>query len=94
LLGIHKIIAKSALKFESKGWVLKKRDEQHLEAAQMKFFKNLLGITKLDKQKHQSVREKTGAQNIVQEIKRYQKKWLQHVQRMDTNRIPKESTTI
>ena len=26
---------------------------------------------------------KTGAQNIVQEIKQYQKKWLQHVQRMD-----------
>ena len=32
---------------------------------------------------------KTGAQNIVKEIKQYQKKWLQHVQRMDTNRIPK-----
>ena len=29
-----------------------------------------------------------GAQNIVKEIKQYEKKWLQHVQRMDTNRIP------
>ena len=35
-------------------------------------------------------REKTGAQNIVKGIKQYQKKWLQHVQRMDTNRIPKQ----
>ena len=35
--------------------------------------------------------EKTGAQNIVKEIKQYQKKWLQHVQRMDTNRIPKQA---
>ena len=34
---------------------------------------------------------KTGAQNIVKEIKQYQEKWLQHVQRMDTNRIPKQS---
>jgi len=33
---------------------------------------------------------KTGAQNIVKEIKQYQNKWLQHVQRMDTNRIPKQ----
>ena len=33
---------------------------------------------------------KTGAQNTVKEIKQYQKKWLQHVQRMDTNRIPKQ----
>ena len=35
--------------------------------------------------------KKTGAQNIVQEIKQYQEKWLQHVQRMDTNRLPKQA---
>ena len=35
--------------------------------------------------------EKTGAQNIVKEIKQYQEKWLQHVQRMDTNRITKQA---
>jgi hypothetical protein len=38
--------------------------------------------------------EKTGAQNIVKEIKQYQKKWLQHVQRLGINRIPKTSTAI
>jgi len=31
---------------------------------------------------------------IVKEIKQYKEKWLQHVQRMDTNRIPKTSNTI
>ena len=41
-----------------------------------------LGITKLDNGKNQCIREKTGAQSIVKEIKQYQKKWLQHVQRM------------
>ena len=35
--------------------------------------------------------EKTGAQNIVEEIKQYQKKWLQHVQRMNRNRIRKQA---
>ena len=35
--------------------------------------------------------KKTGAQNIVQEIKQYQNKWLQHVQRMDTDRLPKQA---
>jgi hypothetical protein len=57
----------------------------------MKFFSHLLGITKLDKEKNQCIREKTGAQSIVREIKQYQKKSLQHVQRMDTNRIPKQA---
>ena len=79
------------MKSGSEAWVLSKREEQRLEAAQMKFLRQLLGITKLDKEKNQCIREKTGAQNIVKEIKQYQKKWLQHVQRMDRNRIPKEA---
>jgi len=64
------------LKSGSKTWVQKKREEQRLEAAQMKFWRHLLGITKLDKEKNRCIREKAGAQNIVKEIKQYQKKWL------------------
>jgi len=57
----------------------------------MKFLRHFLGITKLDKERNQCVREKTGAQNIVKEIKQYQKKWLQHVQTMDRNRLPRQA---
>ena len=88
---MDKITTKAALKFGSEAWVLKKREEQRLEAAQMKFLRHLLGITKLDKENNQCIKEKTGAENIVKEIKQYQEKWLQHIQRMDTNRIPKQT---
>ena len=64
-LRIHNITAKAALKFGSEAWVLKKREEQRLEVAQMKFLRHLLGITKLDKENNRCIREKTGAQNIV-----------------------------
>jgi hypothetical protein len=57
----------------------------------MKFLRHLLGITKIDKEKNQCIRGKTGAENIVKEIKQYQEKWLQHIQRTDTNRIPKQA---
>ena len=43
---------KATLKFGSEAWVLKKREEQRLEAAQTKFLRHLLGITKLDKEKN------------------------------------------
>jgi hypothetical protein len=42
-----------ALKFGSEVWVLKKREEQLLEAAQMKFLRHLLGIAELGKEKNQ-----------------------------------------
>jgi 2-keto-3-deoxy-L-rhamnonate aldolase RhmA len=70
---------------------MKKREEQRLEVEQMKFLRHLLSITKYDKDKNQCIREKMGAQNIVQEIKQYQKKWLLHVQRMNTNRMPRQA---
>ena len=46
------------VKFGSKACVLKKREEQRLEAAQTKFLRHLLGITKLDREKNQCIREK------------------------------------
>jgi len=64
-LRIHNITAKAALKFGNEAWILRKREEQRLEAAQMNFLRDVLGITKLDKEKNQCIREKTGAQNIA-----------------------------
>ena len=43
---------------EVKAWVLKKREEKRLEAAQIKFLRHLLGITKVDKEKNQCIRRK------------------------------------
>lgn len=53
-LRIYNITAKMVLKFSSEAWVLKKKDEQGLAASQMKFVRQLLGITKLDQEKNQS----------------------------------------
>ena len=60
-LRIYNITAKAALKFGSEAWVLKKREEQRLEAARTKFLRHLLGIIKLDKEKNQCIRQKNGS---------------------------------
>jgi len=51
----------------------------------MKFLRHLFGKTKLDKERNQCIRGKTGEQNIAKEIKQCQEKCPQHVQRMDTD---------
>ena len=45
-LRIHNITAKAALKFGSEAWVLKKREKQRLEAAQMRIFETMTGNNK------------------------------------------------
>ena len=58
---IYNITGKWAFKFGREVWVLKKREERRLEAAQMKFFKHLFEMTKLDKEKNKFIREKNGS---------------------------------
>jgi len=60
-LRIHNITAKVALKFGSEAWVMKKKEEQRSEAAQLKVLRHLLGITKLGKEKNQYIRGKNGS---------------------------------
>jgi hypothetical protein len=55
----------------------------------MKFLRHLPGMTKLYRERNQSVREKLGVQNAVLDIKQHQREWLQHVERMGRDRIPK-----
>ena len=49
------------MKFRSEALVLRKREEQRLEAAQTTFLRHLLRITKLDKEKNRCIRGKNGS---------------------------------
>ena len=46
-LRIHNITVKAALKFGNEAWVLKNREEQRLEAAQVKSFETLTWNNKI-----------------------------------------------
>jgi len=93
-LRIHNITAKVALKFYSEAWLLRKGHEQNLEASPMKFLIHPLGIFKLDWERKQSIRDKLGVQNTVQEIHWYQQKWLQHLKRMERTGYPNRHYSI
>ena len=62
-LRIHNSTARAVLKFCNEAWVLKKRDEHKLKASLMELLRHLLGITKLDRERNPSVRDKLGVQN-------------------------------
>jgi len=67
-LRIHNITAKAALKFGSEAWGTEEKRGTTFRSRTNEILRHLLGI-KLDKEKNQCIKEKTGAQNIVKEIK-------------------------
>jgi hypothetical protein len=61
-------------------WIINQRDAQKLEAAQMRFLRPLLGLTTLDWQRNPDIRNRLKVDNIAEDIKLYQKKWLDHLE--------------
>jgi hypothetical protein len=54
----------------------------------MRFLRPLLGLTRLDRQRNSDIRNRLKVDNILEDTL-YQKNWIDHLKRMDTNRIPK-----
>jgi hypothetical protein len=49
----------------------------------------MLGLTRLDHQRNEVIREKLKVKSIVSEIDEYSKNWKSHVERMENFRFPK-----
>jgi hypothetical protein len=88
-LRIHNIASKAALCYGSEVWIINRRDTQKLEAAQMRFLRPLLGLTRLDRQRNSDIRNTLKVDNILEDIISYQKNWIDHLKRMDRNRVLK-----
>jgi hypothetical protein len=75
-LGIHNIISKATLRYGSELWIMNRKDQKQLGAAQMRFLRPLLDLTRRDRQRNIDVRNKLNQDDIVDEIRNYQQNWL------------------
>jgi hypothetical protein len=88
-LRLYNISSKAGLCYGSENWIVKKREAQKLEAAQMKLLRPLLGLKKMDRQSIPDIRNRLKVDSLVEDIKLYQKNWLDHLKRMDRSRLLK-----
>jgi hypothetical protein len=86
-LRLHNITSKASPCYGGENWIINNRDAKKLEAAQMKFLTPLLGLTRLDRQRNTDIRNRLKVKNRVEDIKLYQKKWLDHLERMDRSHL-------
>jgi hypothetical protein len=74
--------------YGSECWTLAKRQKSKLEAAEMRFLRSVAGYRLIDHRRNEDKREEIQIIDINSGIKDYQIKWLQHLERMERNRIP------
>ena len=66
------------------------KNDQTIQAAEMRFLRSIAGYTVLDKKRSCNIREQFGIFNINDKLMEYKINRREHIQRMDDNRLPKK----
>jgi hypothetical protein len=70
---------------------MQKRDMQKPQAAEMRFLRSVKGCTRLDKIRNKDTRKELGVFSINDIIRRHRQDWLEHVERTEEGRVPKQA---
>ena len=88
-LKIYNAIVVPQMTYGSETWTIKKTDENRLLVAEMSCLRQILGVSRLQKLRNKSIREKVGLQiNIIERIREKRLAWFGHVCRMKSNKWP------
>ena len=85
------MLARPSILCGSETWVTTKRDTTGLEAAEMRFVRSVTGYTRLDKIRNEVVRKELKISGIQDVRLKYKQNWINHLERMDNTRLPKNS---
>jgi len=88
---LYKVVARPSLLYGSETWVTTKRDMTRLEAAEMRFLRNVTGYTRLDKIRSEVIRKELEISGIQDVRFKYKQNWINHLERMDNSRLPKHA---
>ena len=88
-LKFYKMMAVPVLLYGSEFWTLTKKKEKMIETAEMRLLRNIAGYTRLDRKRNEDIRKQLNIFKLTDKIEIYRRKWIEHVQRMPEDRIPK-----
>jgi hypothetical protein len=69
-------------------WTIRKADEERLQAAEMKFMRKTAGFTLWDHKRNERILKNLKVEPIPKFIQNYRGNWMEHIERMDSSRIP------
>ena len=87
----YKYVARPTLLYGSETWVTAKRVMSRLEAAEMRFLGSVKGCTRLDKMRGEFIRKELLIPGIQDVRTKYKQNWINHLQRIDNNTLPKHA---
>jgi hypothetical protein len=77
------------LLYGSETWTIKARDAWRITAAEMKYMRRTAGYTWTDHKTNTQIAKELKLTPILDKLLEYKRNWIQHVNRMPRNRLPR-----
>jgi hypothetical protein len=77
------------LLYGSETWTIKARDARRITAAEMKYMRRKAGYIWTDYKTNAQIAKELKITAILDKLLEYKRNWIQHVNRMPRNRLPK-----
>jgi len=86
---LYNTLALPFLLYGSKTWTIKARDTRRITAAEMKYMRRTVGYTWTDYKTNAQIAKELKITSILDKLLEYKRSWIQHVNRMPRNRLPR-----
>jgi hypothetical protein len=77
------------LLYGSETWTIKARDTRRIRAAEMKYMRRTAGYIWADYKTNEQIANELKITQILDKLLEYKRNWIQHVNRMPCNRLPR-----
>jgi len=86
---LHNTLALPVLLYGSETWTFKASDGRRITAAEMKYMRRTAGYTWTDYRTNTQTAKELKITTILDKLLEYKRNWIQHVNRMPRNRLPR-----
>ena len=86
---LYNSLALPVLLYGSKTWTFKARDARRITAAEMKYMRRTTGYTWTDYKTNAQIAKELKITPILDKLLEYKRSWIQHVNRMPQNKLPR-----
>ena len=86
---LYNTLALPVLLYGSETWTIKARDARRITAAEMKYMRRTAGYTWTDYKTNLHIANELEITPVLDKLLEYKRKWIQHVNRMPRDRLPR-----
>lgn len=90
LVSIFKAVYRSSLTYGHETWILTERTRSRVQAAEMRFLRRIVGVTRMDRIRNTSIREALDLEPLLLFTEKSQLRWFGHVLRMGPDRLARQ----